>query len=188
MAAIGYRLPSVKAGNQPNQNPQIGSLPVTSAQTINLGDPLILGSGTVESSGSNPSGALIGLALHDSGAFFAGGAAGSTVSKYSTPFGAFTSGFNLPETSNMHFVYFNNGNQFEFSLKSSTSLAQTLVGTEVGLQKDGTTGYYYVDTGASNKVATIVEIVQGPETFYGTIGTDTGGRVIVEFLPSALAV
>jgi hypothetical protein len=189
MAVIPYQLPILSPDNAPSGAVITNHLPMASGQTSNKGDVLILTSGTVESTASNPSGALVGLALHDSGAVFAAGAAGSNASsKYVTPFGKFTSGYNEGEVTDMHFLPFDADTEVVFSLDTAITLAQSLVGTQVGIDKDGTTGIYYVSTTPSNKVAVIRKIVQPSALGYGVIGTDTGGRVIVAFLDAALAI
>lgn len=184
----GYQAPGLAPGVNADQMVPSKSAPVVSAQTINDGDVLILSSGNVESSGNNPSGSLVGLALHASGAVFAAGAAGSSNSKYSTPFGAFVSGFNLAETTNMHYVPFDGNTEFVFSLATGSDFAQSLRGTQVGIVKDNTTGFYYVDPSQSNKVATIVDVVFDPIIIQQQAlgNTIAGGRVIVRFLAAAL--
>ena len=186
MAVIPLQLPAIAPNQSPGGNIETDALPIASDQTVYAGDVLILTDGTVESAATNPSSALIGLADHASGAVYAGGAPDSTVSKYDTPFGAFTSGFNETDVTNMHFVRFNTEVEVIFSLNTSEDLAQTLVGSEVGIVKDSTTGIYYVSTAGSNKVAVITGILQPSALGYGVIGTDTGGRVTVRFIESAL--
>lgn len=184
-ATIALRYPSLFQGADFNGSIEVLSRPVVGGQTVKDDDVLILSGGDVESAATNPASALAGLALHASGNVFAGGAAGASVAKGASPFGAFTSGFNDPEVTNMHFVPFHNGNQFEFSLATTVALADTLVGSQVGLVKDAS-GIYCVDTAGTNKVATIVQIVRGPNN--GVVGTDNGGRVIVDFIASTLAL
>lgn len=93
----------------------------------------------------------------------------------------------------------------EMSLSQSYGYYQTLVGTEVGLNLAAATGGGYVfiaDPSQSNKVARIVDLATGVPPLIisnatATSGTalgpgptgsygDFGGRVIVEFLSSAL--
>lgn len=75
---------------------------------------------------------------------------------------------------------------------------QAAVGTEVGIGLDGTTGIYYADDQAANKVAVIVAKVQGAtgqinngQTVQvsgpGGVG-DLGARVYIAFIASTLAV
>lgn len=60
---------------------------------------------------------------------------------------------------------------------------QATIGTAVGINIDPATGFYVMDPNASNKVATIVQKLNGPSA--GDVG-DLGGRVLVTFTPSTL--
>jgi len=60
---------------------------------------------------------------------------------------------------------------------------QAYVGLAVGINIDPVTGFYVMDPNASNKVATIVQKLNGPSA--GDVG-DLGARVLVTFYPSVL--
>jgi hypothetical protein len=60
---------------------------------------------------------------------------------------------------------------------------QAYVGLAVGINIDPVTGFYVMDPNASNKVATIVQKLNGPSA--GDVG-DLGARVLVTFTPSTL--
>ena len=61
---------------------------------------------------------------------------------------------------------------------------QANLGTEVGLNIDGTTGFFYADDQEANKVAYISQKIIGPGQ--GGVG-DLGARVYISFIPSVLS-
>lgn len=187
-ATIAIAYPTLAPGYEPYSNVDVLSIPVTSGDTVNDGDVLIMASGYVNTGATNPASALAGLALHASGAVYAPPASGAT--PYNTPFGTYTNTNTalVPgEPLNMHFAAFHNGARFEFSLDTSVALTQSLVGTSVGLKWAGAGNPWYVTNASSpNAVATVVGIAQGPGL--GVIGTDSGGRLIVEFIASTLGI
>ena len=77
------------------------------------------------------------------------------------------------------------GAVFEFSLRQTIAWSPTLVGTQVGLYLDATSGFYVMDTAQSNKVAYIKQSADGApiNSVTGTVG-DYGKRVQIIFLPS----
>jgi hypothetical protein len=189
MAVIPLQLPTIAPGNAPDGAVVTNHLPMVAGQTSNKGDVLILSAGAAQSAATNPASALLGLALHDSLAVFAAGGPGSNAaSKEATPFGKFTSGFDESVVTDIHFLPFDGAAEVVFSFDPAVTLAQSIVGSQVGIVKDATTGIYYVSTAGTNKVAVIREIKQPAALGYGVIGTDTGGRVVVAFLDSALAI
>jgi hypothetical protein len=64
---------------------------------------------------------------------------------------------------------------------------QANIGTAVGLNIDSTTGFFYADDQESNKVATIVGKIIGPQALFGTVG-DLAARVYVSFTPADLQI
>lgn len=134
---------------------------------------------------------LCGLALHNSNAVFAPPATGAT--RFNTPFGVYSNtntALQPLDATTLKVALFHNGNQFSFSLDPAISLTQSLIHTTIGLASTGSSNgdlMYVTTTGTGTCLcATIVRIVQGPG--YGVIGTDTGGRVIVQFSPTFLAI
>jgi hypothetical protein len=139
----------------------------------------------------NVAGATIyGLAMYNSQAIFVPAVGAS---KYATPFGVYSNSntaLQPQDPTSLKVALFHNGNQFSFSLDPAINLTQSLIGTTIGLASTGSSNgdiWYATTTGTGTCLcATIVRIVQGPG--YSVIGTDTGGRLILEFTPSFLAV
>jgi len=75
----------------------------------------------------------------------------------------------------------------EISLNvASGAWSPMLIGTQVGLTLDATTGFFTADSTQSNKVATIVANADGDFRTLGQVG-DYGKRVLINFLASAVA-
>lgn len=109
-----------------------------------------------------------------------------------TLFGAAQSGTALiPGTNQNPEVFGLQGLQFEINIINTHTLAAADVGTQVGLNYDATSGYFFVDPAQANKVAEIVAISGGPDAQNSAVGAagigngvigDSGGRVVVQFL------
>lgn len=201
MATIAVQYPTVAPGAFPMSQPDTEPYLVYSGNSAN-DSSLVIKDGTnagyvkepTLSAGTtayNTSGATIyGLALHNSAAVFTNA---SGASKYATPFGVYTNTNTALVPSDpisLHVALFHNGQRFQFSLDPAISLTQSLLGTAIGLASTGSSNgdiWYATTTNTGSCLcATVVGFVQGPG--YGVIGTDSGGRLILEFIPSFLYV
>lgn len=184
MATIPYQIPVA--------NPASGQMapPIFSARVgshVNDGDFTLLTSGALVTAGVNPSGGLVGIAQHDSNATYdqvtTGLQAVFGASQENTALFPGTPGELLVATLGANIVV-------KMSLPATTGWItggtnQAKLGTQVGLNIDGTTGFFYADDQASNKLGEIVGKVTGPG--FGAAG-DTGAVVYVSFFAASLAV
>jgi hypothetical protein len=142
---------------------------------------------------TNLSGSIIGLADSMSDETYFDGIGGSfTAGRASSRLGATNSVAPLTPTEApmLYVVGLGFGQLVEMNLNQNTAWSPMLLNTQVGLTLDATTGFFTVDPTQSNKVAVIVD--QRPGVYIGPTASgssgDIGTRVIVEFLPAALAV
>lgn len=157
------------------------------ASHINDADFVIYSAALIATAGGNPSGGLIGIAQHDSNATYDQVTTGLQgvfgLSQENTALFPGAPGEVLVVTLGSNILV-------AINLPSTTGWVtggtnQANLGTAVGLNIDGTTGFFYADDQASNKVADIVQKVVGPGQ--GVAG-DTAARVYVVFRAAALAV
>lgn len=167
--------------------PNLYNIPAAGGQTLTEGDFATIAAGVVSKSAANPTAASIaGLVRCGNDSVYHTGAPSKT-----TLFGFDQSGTALiPGTnSNPQIIGLGAGIEVEISLNQATTLAQTLVGTAVGLGYDATTGYFFADPTAANKPFNIIQISAGPDSQNSVAGAagvsngvigDLGGRVIIQ--------
>lgn len=168
------------------QEPNVYNIPAANGQTLTEGDFATIAAGVLSKSAANPTAAsLAGIVRCGNDSVYI-----SPTPSKTTLFGFSQQGTALiPGTNaNPQVIGLGNGVQVEISLNQATTLAQSLVGTAVGLGYDATTGYFFADPTAANKPFTIVQISAGPDSqnsvagpaglSNGVIG-DSGGRVTI---------
>lgn len=188
MATIAYSEPLTI---QPAGSIEPDLLPFPVTLPVLRGDFVVLTSGNAVRAGANVATGFIGMAAQDGNTTF-GLPPGSPVQTRLTAntaiFGYGT--YNTPlqpnvDVSQLRVIAAHNQQGFVMNLSQAVTWATTLIGTTAGLNYDATSGFFFVDTGLANKVCTIIASADGPDR--GTVG-DLGKRVIVTFLPAALAV
>lgn len=189
MATIQYMAPRLHgSGPLGEDDPSINKYPFTG--TLAEADIVFLNSGVATKAAANQA-AIAGMVMAPSASIYhAASNAGVGLN-----FGPDQTGNALiPATEqNLGVLIFSSGVWLEISLNQATTLANSLVGTQVGLGYDATTGYFFADPGAANKVGIIELLPGGPDaprgaqTGNGQIG-DLGGRVVISFIASALQV
>lgn len=143
---------------------------------------------------TNLSGNILGVAQHASNENYYDGYGGSfTAGTPNSGLGATNTIAPLTPTEAplAYIITLDNGTLFEFNLNvASGGWQNSLIGTQAGLTLDATTGWWTVDTTQTNKVCKIVDhrpgVYIGPTTQGNAL--DAGVRVVVEFLPAALAI
>lgn len=186
---IAYQAPRLHgAGPLATDDPNLNKFPFTG--TLVEGDIVFLNSGVLTKAAANQA-ALAGMIPAGSANIYhAASSAGVGLN-----FGPDQTGTALmPATEqNLGLVEFSGGVQLEISLNQATTLANSLIGTQVGLNYDSTSGFFFADTTQTNKIGVIVllpggpDAPRGPQVANGQIG-DLGGRVVIEFIASALQV
>lgn len=193
MANIPYQpVRLIETGTAPE--PNVYNIPAAGGQTLTEGDFATISAGVLSKAATNATVAsLAGLvrAGNDT-VFHEGSPAKRTLFGFDQGGTALIPGTNA----NPSLIGLGGGIQLEISLDQGTALAQSLVGTQVGLKYDATTGYFTVDPTQANKVAQIVAISGGPDAILGGGGAagvgngvigDNGGRVVIQML-SGLAL
>ena len=190
MATIAYQpIRLLNVGPNAEGDAIIGYFPLAGGQTPIEGDLLTISGGNISKAAANAA-ALAGMALFASSQIYhAFSNAGSGLN-----FAADQTGTALVPAINQYIgvVQFDNSMEVEISLNQATTLATTLVGTQVGIGLDGTTGFFFADPSAGNKVAVIQKVSGGPDAPSGRLGLsngvlgDSGGRVVIQFIASAL--
>lgn len=177
-----------------SKEPDVIKYPVTGGTTLGRGAFAQIASGLL----TKPAGAIgtgipasnnVGMCNADSTATYFSGIGGSAAELTASAANSQLFGSTTATTALQAGVDFlgipvtmaHNGQQFEVSLNQA--FAQASIGVQVGLALDAGTGFYIADTTATNKVATIVGQVDGPNK--GTTG-DIGKRVIIEFLSTVV--
>jgi hypothetical protein len=195
VATIAYAAPRlVPTGPIADSDPSYNYYPFTG--TINEADFLTLSAGVAAQAtqsaigGAGPT-ALAGLAIFpQTNVYHAFSGAGTGLN-----FGSDQTGTALVPATNQFIgaVAFYFGARLEISLNTAITLANSLVGTQVGIAY--VSPFYVADTTVTNKVATIVQLPGGPDQPAGRAGIsngvlgDSGGRVIIEFnIASAIQV
>lgn len=176
----------IETGGTPEPTPF--NIPAAGGQTLTEGDFATLAGGNLSKAAANAAIGTLALFIRKGN---------DTVYVESAPGERTLFGFSqqgtalIPGTNANPEGYGLQGLQFEISLNTADALAASLVGEQVGLGYDATTGYFFADPGAANKVATIVAVSGGPDALNtgfgatpvgnGEIG-DNGGRVVIQFL------
>lgn len=175
--------------------------PFTAHAHCNQWDIVTVGTvtaGQIDPAGDDPAGSIAGIAQMDSQAVFQQDDSG-----IQAVFGAdnVNTGLLPAEPGQTLVVVFDPAIPVEINLSATTGWIsggsqQATIGTQVGLALDSTSGFYYADPTASNKVATVVQKAEGPTSTltgasnstigYGGVG-DLGARVFIKFLATALA-
>lgn len=191
---IAYQAPRLlNSGPSAMDDPIINKYPFTG--TLVEGDILFLSAGVLNKASANQA-SIAGMAMAGSGqVYHAASNPGVGLNFAQDQTGTAL----VPGTEqNLGLVQFDDGIRLEINLIQSTTLAASLVGTQVGLGYDATSGFFFVDPGQTNKIAYITQIPGGPDMPFvgsttrgflanGQIG-DSGGRVVVAFLASALQI
>ena len=171
--------------------PNIGSGRPHGTNHINNGDFVIFdgsNAGYIVTAAGNPA-VVLGIAQHDSNATYDQVTTGLQgvfgASQENTPLFPGTPGETLYVTLGANIIV-------AINLPATTGWVtggthQANIGTTVGLNIDGTTGFFYADDQASNKIATITQKIVGPQALFGTNG-DLGARVYIAFIASDLQV
>lgn len=189
---VPYQAPELVetgTGNEPN----VYQIAAANGQTLTDGDFATLSGGQLSKAAANAAVATIaGLVFKGNDSLYRS----ATPSK-TTLFGADQSGNALiPGTNQNPGIIGLSQVQLLLSLSTGTTLAASLIGTQVGLGYDATSGYFFADPAAANKIATIVDISAGPDSQNSGVGAagvsngsigDSGGRVKISFL-SGLAL
>lgn len=190
---VPYQAPElVETGTA--QFPNIyATIPAAGGQTLTDGDFATISGGNLSKAAANAAvGTIAGLVFAGNDTLYRSASPSKT-----TLFGADQSGNALiPGTNQCPRIIGLSQVQLWISLNQATTLAASLVGTQVGLGYDATTGYFFADPSAANKIAQITEVSAGPDSqnsgvgaagvSNGTLG-DSGGRVKISFL-SGLAL
>lgn len=193
MALIPPQKPLVNFPASHGGSPSVLNLSVVSGQTVLDGDILALSSGQIQDAGVNASGSLAGIAQHDGASVF-----NQLVATEQGVFGTTQVGTLLtPSPGQVIVATLGSPATVEINLTAVTGWVsggtyQVNIGSRVGLNKDGTTGYYLADPNASNKVATIVYKPNSGNPGAAGVGDggigDLGARVGIVFDSSALAI
>lgn len=196
MATIAYQpIRLLNVGPNAEGDAIIGYFPFSG--TVNEGDILSIAAGTVSQAsqvalgGNGPTG-VVGMAM------FAGTSVYHAFSNAGVGLNfAFdqTNTALVPATNQfMGVAQFDNNMRIEISLSQASTLATSLVGTQVGLAWNGAAGVYIADptmTG-THLIATIVSLPGGPDVPANRLGLsngvigDLGGRVAIQFLATGL--
>ena len=143
-------------------------------------------SGELETCSANVASGIIGIAQHDSNAVYdqitTGLQAVFGSSQENTGLFPGTPGEVLVVTLGANIIVAINLSALTGWVSGGTY--QAALGTAVGLGIDGTTGFFYADPNASNKVATVSQKIIGPG--FGGVG-DLGARVYIAFTPADLS-
>lgn len=174
--------------------PNVYSIPAAGGQTLTEGDIATIAGGNLSKAAANAAISTIAGLVR---------AGNDSVYHTASPSKTSIFGFDqigtalMPGTNaNPQIIGLGAGIQLEISLNQATTLAASLVGTQVGLGYDATTGYFFADPTAANKIAEIVQVSGGPDALNSPAGAtgigngalgDSGGRVVVQFL-SGLAL
>ena len=193
MAAYAYAEP-VAYQTPPNNEPDVLPFPCASGLGITRGNIVTLASGTL----SKPTGAIgtgiaasniLGMTEMDQTAIYTNASVPATPAASNLNlFGTTLQGTVLQpglEFAGVKVILGHNGQQFEMSLQSGVTWATSLLGSAAGIVYDTTSGFYIVDTTATNVVGNIVGTVDGPNK--GAVG-DTGKRVLFQFKSTVLAL
>lgn len=177
-------------------NYYVGLFPQTEAKQngaiVALGTPTTVPNPLTNTAGINQAASNVavvyGLAVNSSLATYYSGTGGSFAVNEHSLFGATTSQppMNPAEVYMGYVIKLFPYLPVEISLVNSVAWSQLLVGTQVGLTLDATTGWFVADPTQSNKVATIVQSADGDFRTLGQTG-DYGKRVLINFLTSAVA-
>jgi hypothetical protein len=186
MATINYQPPIAQTEAQ-LPSPGVQGLPASSH--CNEADIVVLSSGQIAPAAVNVATGIAGIVQQDSNAVFAD----TTSGNLQGVFGSSQINTGLVPGAPIWVLFLPLGPPItvEINLPATTGWVsggtnQANVGTAVGLNKDGTTGFYYADDQQTNKVAHIVGKVVGP--FKGGVG-DLGARVLIAFdVATALAL
>lgn len=189
MATVNIEAPAaVMPSGSTGQVPQIS---FTAASHVKDGDFVALSGGSIVPAAANAA-TVAGLASHDSLAQYAGLVSGTIgANDLTNAFGYSNNGSPLvPAQARQTLVSALNAPAIvEINLSVLTGWVsggtyQANVGTQVGLAIDSS-GYFVADPNASNKVAIIIDKIEGPS--FGGVG-DLAGRVQVRMIASALSV
>jgi hypothetical protein len=142
---------------------------------------------------TNLSSGILGIAMFDSNAIYAGPSATSTGFPALT--GINSGRFGVPaavpgvvapqDQTNMRYYTLHDFNQLDINLPTTVTYPQGgMLGAAIGLSIDSGSGFFVADPSQTNKVGTIVGEVNGPG--YGTYG-DTAKRVTIQINASAIA-
>lgn len=137
---------------------------------------------------TNPSGSIWGLAQSNSNDVFFSGIGGSSTVNDASLFGASLGPPLVPAEVQQLYVIALGGQPVQINLSQAYAWTYSLVGTTVGLTLDTTSGFFYADPAAGNKVATITGNVSGVlmgANYPGGPG-DFGARVIIQMTTSDL--
>lgn len=186
---IAYMAPRLHgSGPLSEDDPNINKYPFTG--TLNEADIVYLNSGVATKAAANQA-SIAGMVLANSSSIYhAASGAGTGLN-----FGPDQTGTALVPAveQNLGVMTFGSGVMLEISLNQATTLANSLIGTQVGLGYDATSGFFFADPTAANKIGVIQllpggpDSPRGPQTGNGQIG-DSGGRVVISFIASALQV
>lgn len=190
MGAVPYQPPVVFMAATADA-PSILSLPPANGQTFAEGDIAIVTSGQLVKAASNTSTNIAGIMMQASGTDYYAGTGGSAAAKSPQSFFGASTGpgalFQGDDQLNLMFSVLGTGQYAEMSLVQT--LTQASLGASVGLTLDSGSGYFVADTTAT-ACAVIYKIISSVPGYQssgsGNIG-DTGARVVVRFLTSALA-
>lgn len=153
--------------------------------TFTASNPLADSTG-VGQAATNVAGSIAGMAINDSNENFYAGPGGSTNVGSQSLMGSTNS---LPPLTPLEppldYVLKLNACWIEMNLRQTIPYYPSLIGTQVGLYLDATSGWFVADTSQSNKVATIVQQAAGVPGVQGSYG-DLGARVVVQFIASTL--
>lgn len=191
-ATIAYQpIRLMNVGPNAENDAIISYYPLANGQTPIEGDILTISSGQLSKAAANAA-AIAGMAMFAStNIYHAFSGAGTGLN-----FGPDQTGTALIPATNqyMGLVQFDNNMEVEINLSQATTLATSLIGTQVGLGYDAGSGFFFADPAAGNKIATIRMIPGGPDAPANRLGLsngvigDSGGRIVIQFLASALQV
>lgn len=186
---IAYQAPRLHgSGPLAEDDPNINKYPFTG--TLVEADIVFLNSGVATKAAANQA-SIAGMVLAPSANnYHAASSAGVGLN-----FGPDQTGTALvPATEqNLGVMTFGGGILLEISLNQATTLANSLIGTQVGLGYDAGSGFFFADPTAGNKIGVIQMLPGGPDAPRGAqVGNgqigDLGGRVVISFIASALQV
>lgn len=198
---IPYSIPIVEVPSS-NVGPIINPFSESNGQTSADGDILLLNNdGTVQSIGSNIATEFLGIIQHVSGAVWdqidtgIQGVFGTT---------QVNSGLLPADAGQVLVALFSGDAVVAINLSQAAGWItggseQVNKGSAVGITKDGTTGIYFADPAASNKVAVVLGLCGFPTTQQSFNGAtlqpiggggpgDLGARVYIKFNAAALAL
>lgn len=196
MATIPYQAPQLVETGTASEPNVYATIAANGGQTLTDGDFAILSSNKLSKAAANAAVTTIaGLVFAGNDSLYT--LAGGAFTRGSSIFGPDQSGNALvPGTNQCPRIIGLSQVELWISLIQSTTLAASLVGTQVGLNYDATSGYFFADPAQTNKIAQIVEVSAGPDSLNSSVGAagisngvlgDSGGRVKIQFL-SGLAL